>query len=71
MKTSPKKIVAIDIELPADTPLKSSGTAYYRLDPKIRDFFKLCRKDHEIMGFEWDGESLNFGVILVHKDAKK
>lgn len=45
------------------------GTAYYRIDPKFRDFLKACHEKHGVAGFEYDfGEGgLNFGVILSNK----
>lgn len=61
-----KTLVAIDIEIPADTPVKSSGTAYYRLDDGFLNFLKKCAEKHTIMGFEFDG-GRNFGVILRDK----
>ena len=54
---------AIDINLPADTPIQSEGVAYYRLDNGLYEFLKLCKEKHGLLGFEWDG-SRNFGVIL-------
>jgi hypothetical protein len=60
-----KKIEAIDIELSAG--VASTGVAYFRIDPKFRDFLNVCDLRHDIIGFEWDGETLNFGVILGTK----
>ena len=51
----------IDINLDA---VKSSGTAYYRLPDGMYDFLLKCIEKHGIIGFEWDEESRNFGVIL-------
>lgn len=59
----PETLKAIDISLPADTPLQSEGVAYYRLPDGLFEFLKLCQEKHGIMGFEYDG-SRNFGVIL-------
>lgn len=58
------EIKAIDIEVPADTPIQSEGVAYYRLDKGLKEFLQLCAEKHGILGFEWDSESWNFGVIL-------
>lgn len=52
---------AIDISL----PIKSKGTAYYRIDEQFKTFLEKCSKEHGIIGFEWDKNSpWNFGVIL-------
>ncbi len=51
----------LDINL--DTPISSSGTAFYRLPKEMKEFLEKCQKEHRIIGFEWDG-SYNFGVIL-------
>lgn len=61
-----KEIKAIDIDLPADTPIQSSGIAYYRLTKEMKEFMEKCMEKHDIIGFEWDG-SFNFGVILKEK----
>jgi len=58
-------IEAVDINL---SKVKSKGIAYYRIDPQFRDFLKKCDEKHGIIGFEWDGESLNFGVILLKNE---
>lgn len=58
-----RPLQTIDITIPADTPVQSEGTAYYRLPDDMYKFFHLCEEKHGIMGFEWDG-SRNFGVIL-------
>jgi hypothetical protein len=59
------KIKAIDIEVPADMPIKNEGVAYYRLDNGLKEFLELCANKHGILGFEWDSDSpWNFGVIL-------
>lgn len=63
-----REIKAIDIDLPADTPIGSEGVAYYRLTKEMKEFMTLCEEKHGIMGFEWDG-SFNFGIIL--KDPAK
>lgn len=58
------KLVAIDIEIPADELVTSKGTAYYRLDPQMKEFLAKCAKDNTIIGFEYEEDSWNFGVIL-------
>lgn len=57
------ELKAIDINVPAETPIKSEGTAYYRIDDKFLKFLRLCDTKHGILGFEYDG-TRNFGVIL-------
>lgn len=57
-------IKAIDIDFPVDTPIKSSGTAYYRLTTEMKEFLQRCQEKHQIIGFEWEEGSFNFGVIL-------
>ncbi len=46
---------------------ESVGTAYYRLTPHFRDFLNKCMEKHGIVGFVWDKNDLNFGVILGDK----
>lgn len=45
---------------------EQGGTAYIRITPQLRDFFKLCQEKHGVIGFEYDFEEggLNFGLIL-------
>jgi hypothetical protein len=42
------------------------GTAWIRITPQLRDFFKLCHEKHGVIGFEYDFDEggLNFGLIL-------
>lgn len=44
----------------------AGGTAYIRITPQLRDFFKLCHDKHGVIGFEYDFDEagLNFGLIL-------
>lgn len=44
------------------------GTAYVRISPQFRDFLKLCKKKHKVIGFEYDFESLNFGVVIAREE---
>lgn len=46
------------------------GTAYIRISPELRDFFKLCNDKHGVIGFEYDFEEagLNFGLMLKADD---
>lgn len=45
---------------------EQGGTAYIRISPQLRDFFKLCHEKHGVIGFEYDFDEagLNFGLIL-------
>lgn len=43
------------------------GTAYFRMTPEMRSFFHKCQEEYHILGFDWDGESLNLGLILADK----
>lgn len=47
------------------------GTAYIRLTPQLRDFFKLCHDKHGVIGFEYDFDEagLNFGLVLKKDEA--
>lgn len=63
MEEERKALIALDIQMPVDTEIKSEGVAYYRLPDGLHEFLKLCMDKHGILGFEYDG-SRNFGVIL-------
>lgn len=64
------EIKAIDIEIPADQPIKSEGVAYYRLEKGLKEFLELCAKKHGILGFEWNSDGpWNFGIILKDPEA--
>jgi len=43
------------------------GIAYYRLPREMKDFFEKCLENTEIVGFEWERGSYNFGIILSDK----
>lgn len=62
------ELKAIDIDIALDK-VESDGVAYYRIDPKFKEFLQKCDDKHGIIGFEYDG-SFNFGVILG-KEASK
>lgn len=63
-------LAAIDIAIPPDQATPFEGIAYFRIDPKMRDFIQKCEDKHGVLGFQWDG-SLNFGVILKEKEKAK
>lgn len=58
------KIVAYDEKIKGAV---KCGTAYFRLDKKLKDFLELCANTHEIIGFEYEVGGYNFGVILKEK----
>lgn len=60
-----EEIKAIDINL---DEVKSNGTAYYRIDEGFKKFLEKCLEKHEIIGFEWEIGSWNFGIILKNKE---
>lgn len=55
-----------------DVP-EAGSTAYIRITPQLRDFFKLCQEKHGVIGFEYDFEEagLNFGLILRKGEDEK
>ncbi len=55
---------ALDIKYPVDHPIPSTGIAYYRMPPDMRDFIKKCHQQHLVIGFKYQFGELNFGVIL-------
>ena len=59
-----KEIKAIDIELDM---VESEGVAFYRITSDLKDFFVKCNEKHGIIGFEFEHDSFNFGVILGKK----
>ena len=66
-----KEITAIDIDIPADVPAMSEGVAYYRLTPEMKDFLSRCHKEAGgIIGFVFEEDSFNFGVIIGHVHQK-
>jgi len=60
------KIEAIDINL---DEVKSKGVAYYRLDKGMKEFLEKCLEKNDIVGFEWEEGSFNFGIILADKKS--
>jgi hypothetical protein len=64
-----KILKAIDINL---DKVESEGVAYYRLPIDLKMFLKKCNDKHGIIGFEYEADSWNFGVILgKNKQEKK
>lgn len=57
-----KEIKAIDINLNEAT---SKGVAYYRLTKEMKEFLEKCLEKNDIIGFEWEVGSYNFGIILA------
>ena len=40
------------------------AVAYFRITPDMRDFIKLCDKKHGVVGFKYELDDLNFGIII-------
>ena len=59
-----QEIRAIDINL---NEVKSKGVAYYRLTKDMKEFLDKCLEENDIVGFEWEKGSFNFGIILADK----
>ena len=64
-----KELIAIDVTIPAKE-IKTDGTAFYRIDPGFRDFLIRCLRTHGVIGFSYDFESLNFGVVLASSEKE-
>ncbi len=58
------EIKAIDIKY---DEVVSNGVAYYRLPEHFKEFLGKCLKENDIIGFQWEPGSWNFGVILKAK----
>lgn len=63
----PRDLIAIDIAIPVDK-IDTGGIAYYRIPVDFRDFLIKCMKQKGVIGFEYDFDSLNFGVILKSEE---
>ena len=57
-----REIKAIDINL---NEVNSKGVAYYRLTKEMKEFLEKCLKKNDIIGFEWERGSYDFGIILA------
>lgn len=60
------ELITLDINLEGSV---NNKVAYYRIDSKFRDFIKLCQEHYKVVGFKWDGRSLNFGIICEDKQT--
>lgn len=65
-----KPFHAIDITLPADKAIESTGVAYYRMDDHMYDFIMKCMEGNKVIGFAWEG-TRNLGFILKSKPADR
>ncbi len=63
-----KKIEAIDVNI-VGPDVVSTGIAWYRLTPHLKEFLEKCEDVHSIIGFEYEPGSWNIGVILGTKEA--
>lgn len=61
-----KKIITVDAALPAGG-IQAESIAYYRITQDMVNFLKQCDYKHDIIGFEYEEDSMNFGVILAKK----
>jgi len=60
-------LIAVDITKEGN--LKGTQVAYYRLPETVREFFMLCEKNHNIIGFEYDHD-WTLGLILESKEGE-
>ncbi len=67
---NPRDLIAIDIRIPSEE-IQTEGVAYYRISPDFREFLIKCMKQKGVIGFEYDFDSLNFGVILKGEEKEK
>jgi len=65
-----KMIIALDIDYPSGTEVKSEGTTYFRLTKEFKEFLDLVQEKHKIIGFEYEPGEWNFGIILGKKEIK-
>lgn len=63
------EMIAIDVRIPGNQ-IKSGGIAYYRIDPAFRDFLVKCVEECGVIGFSYNFEDLNFGVVLKNTDPE-
>jgi acylphosphatase len=61
------EMIAIDVRIPGNQ-INSGGIAYYRIDPEFRDFMKKCVEECGVIGFSYNFDDLNFGVVLKSPD---
>lgn len=61
------EIRAIDIEIPADVPTRGA-TAWYRIPKDFKEFLAKCHEKHGIIGFHFEKDSFNFGVICKDEE---
>ena len=55
------KILAFDS---SQLESEMEGIAYYRISPHFRDFLTKCFEKHGIIGFSYEKNSLNFGILI-------
>ncbi len=65
-----KELIAIDITIPAKY-IKTDGTAFYRIDESFRAFLLQCQDKYGVIGFNYDFNSLNFGVVLASSEREE
>jgi len=65
MKKMKKILKAVDIEVGR---VDSNQVAYFRLSKEMKEFFDKCLEKKDVIGFEYEFGSYNFGVILDDKN---
>ena len=65
-----RSLIAVDVTIPAKQ-IETDGTAFYRIDPQFRAFLLKCDDVHGVIGFSYDFEILNFGVVLASSEPEK
>jgi len=62
-----RELIAIDVRIPGNQ-IKSGGIAYYRIDPDFREFMQKCVEECGVIGFSYNFDDLNFGIVLKDTD---
>ena len=60
------KVLAIDIELEKGI---SYGTSYFQLPRNVKEYLDRMFDRHGILGFEYDRNSDQFGIVLKEENA--
>lgn len=64
-----REMISIDVRIPGKQ-IKSEGIAYFRISPEFRDFILKCEADFGVIGFSYDFEDLNFGIVLKSSEPE-
>ncbi len=60
-----RKILAIDIDVDKGTPY---GISYFELPANVKEYINRCFDRNGILGFKYDRDSNQFGVVLKKKE---